>query len=166
MNTYDDRDRRHDFVTADVQDLEYLQEKIDEAIMEMESNVEVMGSLQSFYIRLRENTAFDLKTRCANDIDAFARELQNLMSNFKLQISQAKGLFKRITGRAELVKHHRLERLNQHMEHEAIVMRIITIGTLIYLPATFVSVSPSLKLARQVSRMVLIICCSPSSPPM
>jgi hypothetical protein len=34
-----------------------------------------------------------------------------------------------------------MERLTLNMEKEAIVVRIITIVTLIYLPATFVSVS-------------------------
>jgi Mg2+ and Co2+ transporter CorA len=35
----------------------------------------------------------------------------------------------------------RTEQLNKNLEKEAVVMRIITILTLIYLPATFVSVS-------------------------
>jgi hypothetical protein len=34
-----------------------------------------------------------------------------------------------------------MEVLNRNMEKEAIVVRIITIVTLVYLPATFVSVS-------------------------
>jgi hypothetical protein len=38
----------------------------------------------------------------------------------------------------------RMEILNRNMEKEAIVVRIITIVTLIYLPATFVSVSSQL----------------------
>ena len=38
----------------------------------------------------------------------------------------------------------RVERLNMNMEREAIVVRIITIVTLIYLPGTFVSVSYTL----------------------
>ena len=39
----------------------------------------------------------------------------------------------------------RTERLAQNMEKEAFVMRIVTIVTLLYLPATFVSVSPPCK---------------------
>jgi hypothetical protein len=35
----------------------------------------------------------------------------------------------------------RMESLNLNMEKDAIVMRIVTIVTLLYLPATFVSVS-------------------------
>jgi hypothetical protein len=33
-----------------------------------------------------------------------------------------------------------MEKLNRHMENEAVVVRIITLVTLVYLPATFVSV--------------------------
>jgi hypothetical protein len=41
----------------------------------------------------------------------------------------------------------RTQRLNENLEREAIVMRIITIVTLIYLPATFVSVSRNVEKA-------------------
>jgi hypothetical protein len=45
----------------------------------------------------------------------------------------------------------RMERLNQNMEKEAIVMRIVTLVTLVYLPATFVSVCMDRQLCRQSS---------------
>lgn len=108
--------------------------------MQLESNVEIMRSLRKFYVTLKDNCDFELRHACLDDIDVFANEVDNLMNSFKLQINRAKALLKRINGRAELVKQHRLERLNQHMENEAIVVRIITIVTLLYLPATFVSV--------------------------
>ena len=57
-----------------------------------------------------------------------------------------------ISDRKELVLQHlqsqaseRTEQLNRNLEREAVVMRIITIVTLIYLPATFVSVSRRLE---------------------
>ncbi|CAN8100306.1 unnamed protein product [Discula destructiva] len=127
------------YTTGDIQVLLDLQEKIDNAIMQMQSNVEVMSSLRRFYVKLKQNSDFELRDTCLEDIDVFANEVDNLVNNFQLQNSRAKALLKRISGRTELVKQHRLERLNQHMENEAIVVRIITIVTLLYLPATFVS---------------------------
>lgn len=150
LDVYEAGRRTRVYTTEDVQNLLQRQEKIDEAITQLQSNVEVMRSLQTFYLKLKENK--DLKQvvdACADDLDVFATELENLMDNFKLQISRAKALLRRISGRSELVKQHRLERLNQHMENEAIVVRIITIVTLLYLPATFVLVSPQMSMARK-----------------
>lgn len=80
-----------------------------------------------------------MRTSCSDDIGVFASQLGNIINDFKLQIDRAEALVQITTDRTELVKQHRLERLNLNMENEAIIVRIITIVTLIYLPATFVS---------------------------
>lgn len=98
-----------------------------------------MNSLKRFYEKLAMNKDFDLKD-CSYDIDVFASQLSQMMDNFRLQIGRAKALVRVMSNRTELVKQHRLERLNGNLEKEAIVVRIVTIVTLIYLPATFVSV--------------------------
>ncbi|TDZ20068.1 putative serine/threonine-protein kinase MPS1-like protein [Colletotrichum orbiculare MAFF 240422] len=127
------------YTAADIQSLLKWQEKICEVITTLESNVEVMTSLMRFYIALESHKYFDLRLSCADDIDEFANKLSRMIDDFKLQINRTRALEKLTTDRGELVKHHRLERLNQNMEREAMLVRIVTFVTLIYLPATFVS---------------------------
>lgn len=113
---------------------------VSESITVLEANVEIMSSLKRFYEKLAQNKNFDIRN-CEDDIEVFSNQLDSMMDDFRLQIGRAKALVKLTSDRTELVKQHRLERLNQNMEKEAIVVRIVTIVTLIYLPATFVSVS-------------------------
>lgn len=129
------------YTAADIQRFLTWQEKISESITVLESNIEVMKSLMRFYTKLDENQDFDLRSSCTDDIDEFCTQLYNMVNDFTLQISRAKALVKLTGDRGELVKQHRLERLNYNMEKEAILVKIVTIVTLIYLPATFVSVS-------------------------
>ncbi|VUC32783.1 unnamed protein product [Clonostachys rosea] len=134
-----DPDRQEKIYTAgDIQKLLRYEEMTSEVITSLESNVEVMTSLREFYEKLGANPSVDF-ANCAFDIDDFASNLGHLISDFKLHISRAKALVKVISSRSELVKQQRTERLNKNLENEAIVMRIITIVTLLYLPATFVS---------------------------
>lgn len=91
-----------------------------------------------------------LKDRCEEDLRNFILQLDEIINDFNMQISRAKLLVNIISDRKELVLQHlqgqaadRTEELNRNLEREAVVMRIVTIVTLIYLPATFTSVSPS-----------------------
>ncbi|KAF4816258.1 hypothetical protein CGCSCA5_v006553 [Colletotrichum siamense] len=127
------------YTAADIQRFLIWQEKISESITVLESNIEVMKSLMRFYTKLDENQDFDLRSSCTDDIDEFCTQLYSMVNDFTLQISRAKALVKLTGDRGELIKQHRLERLNHNMEREAILVRIVTIVTLIYLPATFVS---------------------------
>ncbi|CAG9997043.1 unnamed protein product [Clonostachys byssicola] len=130
--------QRRIYTAGDIQKLLMYEERISEVITSLESNVEVMTSLRDFYEKLVVNQSVDFGN-CAFDIDDFTSELGHLINDFKLHISRAKALVKVISNRSELVKQQRMERLNKNLENEAIVMRIITIVTLLYLPATFVS---------------------------
>ncbi|KAH7128546.1 hypothetical protein B0J11DRAFT_578738 [Dendryphion nanum] len=131
-----------------IQDMQYWQDKTNEAVMVLESNIEVIGALQRFYANLRESDGFPdaLKSGCKDDIATFTAHLNEITNDFAMQASRAKLLANIINDRKELVLQHlqgqaadRTERLNRNLEREAIVMRIITIVTLLYLPATFVS---------------------------
>ncbi|KAF2230825.1 hypothetical protein EV356DRAFT_508130 [Viridothelium virens] len=131
-----------------IQDLQYWQDKTNEAVMVLEANVGVISALRKFYANLREHKDFpaELKNRVTDDIISFAAHLDEIIDDFNMQISRAKLLAGITNDRKELVVQHlqgqvaeRTERLNLNLEREAIVMRIITIVTLVYLPATFVS---------------------------
>ncbi|KAI9687318.1 MAG: hypothetical protein M1822_002361 [Bathelium mastoideum] len=134
----------------DIQDLQYWEDKVHETVMVLEANHDVLGSLRRFYADLQ--AAGELKN-CQNHVHWFDTRLNNVMDDFRMQISRARLLATIIKNRKSLISQHfqgqsaeRSERLAQSMEREAIVMRIVTIVTLIYLPATFVSTSSSTKI--------------------
>lgn len=129
----------HIYTTRDIQRLQRWAEKVREAESVLKANVHVMTSLRRFYIDLQRNDDFPMRYTCKDDIVVFASQLVNLIDDFKLQINRAEALIRTTTDRTELVKQHRLERLNLNLEKEAIIVRIITTVTLVYLPATFVS---------------------------
>lgn len=106
----------------------------------LSSNIDIMCSLSDFYRRLSRITDSGPASKCEEDIEVFSNDLGNIINNFQLQVNRSKALVKILTDRTEMVKQHRLERLNQHMESEAVVVRIVAIVTLVYLPATFTSV--------------------------
>ncbi|KAF1997328.1 hypothetical protein P154DRAFT_441433, partial [Amniculicola lignicola CBS 123094] len=137
-----------EYKAFDLQDMQYWQDKTSEAVMVLESNVDVIRAIQKFYFDLKQHHDFpqSIKEQCGDDLTTFDSHLREVVNNFKMQISRAKLLAGIIRDRKELILQHlqgqaseRTEELNKNLEREAIVMRIITIVTLIYLPATFVS---------------------------
>ena len=145
-----------------VQELQRWTDDANQVVMVLESNCDVMTSLRSYYEGLKDNADFPLKSTCKNDVRHFAAQVDDMIYNFRMQISRAKLLVKIVSDRKELVRvlilvkfksltwtqilqhlqsqaSERMETVSYHMAREAIVMRIITIVTLIYLPATFVS---------------------------
>lgn len=118
--------------------------------MVLESNTDVLKSIRKFYHVLVDRKDFPpiLKDACDEDLRNFILQLDEIINDFNMQISRAKLLVNIISDRKELVLQHlqgqaadRTEELNRNLEREAVVMRIVTIVTLIYLPATFTSVS-------------------------
>ncbi|KAF1942092.1 hypothetical protein EJ02DRAFT_184411 [Clathrospora elynae] len=131
-----------------IQDLQHWQDKANEAIMVLEANAKILKSLRKFYVDLiaRKDFPRTLRSACEDDLDVFFTQLDEITSDFDMQIGRAKLLANIISDRKELVLQHlqgqateRTEQLNINLEREAVVMRIITIVTLLYLPATFVS---------------------------
>ncbi|KAI4618653.1 hypothetical protein J4E80_005255 [Alternaria sp. BMP 0032] len=134
----------------DIQDLQHWQDKTNETVMVIEANAKILRSLRKFYSDLVVKKDFPLALRnaCEDDMDAFFSQLDGFIDDFDMQIARARLLANIISDRKELVLQHlqsqasdRTEQLNRNLERETVVMRIITIVTLIYLPATFVSVS-------------------------
>lgn len=133
-----------------IQDLQHWQDKANEAVMVLEANIEILKTLRSFYSDLINRKDFPkrLKDACEDEVHYFLSQLDEIINDFHMQISRARTLVRIINDRKELVLQHlqgqaaeRTEQLNRNLEREAVVMRIITIVTLLYLPATFVSVS-------------------------
>ncbi|KAI1386094.1 uncharacterized protein F4822DRAFT_408912 [Hypoxylon trugodes] len=134
------------YTPRDIQDLQIWEEKTRRVILALEGNLDVMLALVSFYRKLSRNKSFPLRKPCASDICAFASQVENIVSDFRMQIKRAEFLVRTISDRRQLVIQHlqsqsasRAERLSRSMEQEQVFMLIITVVTLIYLPATFVS---------------------------
>jgi len=132
----------------EIQDMQNWQDKANEAVMVLEANAKILRTLGNFYTNLvaREDFPGTLKTSCEDHLYAFFSQLDEITSEFDMQIARAKLLVNITSDRKQLILQHlqsqvsdRTEQLNKNLEREAVVMRIITIVTLLYLPATFVS---------------------------
>lgn len=139
--------------------------------MVLEANTDVLASLRDFYKQLSENKQFDLRASCESHLLEFVSEINDMIYDSKMQIARGKVLVKITADRKSLVRlpksalvhtaqciqilQHLQSQATEQMEdltrltikigtmsqREAIAVRIITVVTLIYLPATFVSVS-------------------------
>jgi hypothetical protein len=117
--------------------------------MMLEGNVHVMKCLKRYYTSLVNRNGFPaaLKLEVCNDVECFSAQVEDIIENLTCNISRARFLAGLIRDRKDVIQFHfqgqaavRMEHMNRNMEKETVVMGIITLVTLIYLPATFVSV--------------------------
>ncbi|KAL9623132.1 MAG: hypothetical protein Q9160_002646 [Pyrenula sp. 1 TL-2023] len=89
-----------------VQELQQWDDKINEAIMALESNTEVICLLSKYYngLQSRKNFPSDIKDSCDADIIAFIDQLEDVMHAFRAQIARATRLVKITGDRKELVR--------------------------------------------------------------
>ncbi|EPE32642.1 hypothetical protein GLAREA_07776 [Glarea lozoyensis ATCC 20868] len=149
---------QHEYRPQDIQSVQYHEDRAKEAIMVLETNTDVLISIRDFYIRLMNPLKikdFDLATNttCQESVNAFATKIDDMISDSRMQIARAKLLTQIAADRKNLIiqflqgqateKMEGLTRItvkiSQASQREAIAMRIITVVTLLYLPATFVS---------------------------
>jgi hypothetical protein len=92
----------------DIQDLQYWQDKADEAVMILQANFDVLASLRRFYAVLNDRTDFpeNVKLQCQDDISRFLSQLDSIMYDFKMQVSRAELLAGIIHNRKGLVSHN------------------------------------------------------------
>ncbi|KAH0271667.1 hypothetical protein KCU91_g7229, partial [Aureobasidium melanogenum] len=137
---------RETYESRDMQEIQVRKEKTSQAKMLLESNADVMVALRAYYVKLLDNEDFPVRTECRKTIQNFSADVESNIIWIKMQVRRLDLLAEIISDRKDLVAQHfqnqvaeRTEHLNHNLEKEAIVMRIITIVTLVYLPATFVS---------------------------
>lgn len=152
-----------------MQRVQVWEERANEAVTILESNASVLIAIQGYYSSLANNSKFDLKDKNKDDIETFLSQMRDLIGDCKMQSVRAKLLVEIAAQRKAVVcpsptkaesSGHRLMsgQILQHLQSqasekmetltimaqkEAVAMRIVTVVTLVYLPATFVSVSPS-----------------------
>ena len=144
---------RHCYTPDNLTKLQGKSDKITEVIMVMQANVDVLTSVRKYYEKLLKNKDFPLATVCEEDVDVFVTQIDEIMYDIEMQISRTKVLAQVTSDRKTVVLQHlgsqateSMERLTRSMynvgvlsQTEAAAMRVITVLTLLYLPATFVS---------------------------
>lgn len=147
------------FCFADLQRAQYLEEKTNSAILVIDVNRSVIGEMKQFYRELLRADDFsdELRINCAEDVEKFLRRASSAENELTLQKSRAESLIRILADRKNLLfgvlEYHNMEasRLSAQSMHavaeqtqrETVSMRIITLVTLFFLPATFISVSVS-----------------------
>ncbi|KAK5062483.1 hypothetical protein LTR84_004555 [Exophiala bonariae] len=141
------------YTPDNIQNVQYYEDRTNEAIMILESNAEVLTALSAYYGGLLTETDFPLRQSCRNSIIDFARQLQDAVHDTKMQASRAKLVGRIAADRKMLIQSHltsqatafqneatkKMETMTGIAQRDAITVKIITFITLIYLPATFVS---------------------------
>ncbi|EXF83687.1 hypothetical protein CFIO01_00829 [Colletotrichum fioriniae PJ7] len=131
------------------------EEKTTDTVMSMESNVNILKLLQRFYKDLLKDSDFPQRERraCQQGVKNFCFQLEELICEMQMQIARARVLMKVLAERKTmLIQNLQAQsaiissRLAASMYDqadrsaiEAIAVRIVTIVTVVYLPATFSS---------------------------
>lgn len=144
---------RHFYTPDELTKCQGKSDKITEIVMVMEGNVVVLTRIRNYYEKLLRNNDFTLSVDCGDSIGVFAAQMDEMIYDIEMQISRAKVLAKVTADRKTIILQHLSSQTTESMESltksmynvgmlsqtEAAAMRIITVLTLLYLPATFVS---------------------------
>lgn len=144
------------FCFADLQRAQYLEEKTNGAILVININLSVIAEMKKFYQELlhADESSDELSMNCVDDVEKFLRRASSAENDLRLQKSRADSLVRVLADRKDLLfgvlEYHNMEasRLSaqsmhavaQQTQQETVSMRIITLVTLFFLPATFICV--------------------------
>ncbi|KFY94147.1 hypothetical protein V500_03400 [Pseudogymnoascus sp. VKM F-4518 (FW-2643)] len=144
---------RKEYSHDDFQNIQVYEDRASHVAMILEANSYVLESLRTYYMGLLGNSDFTIRDLCREEIVSFCSQIDNMIQNSRMEIARAKVLIQIASARRDLVLQfiqsqgtEKMERLTISMHQmgdlsrkEAVAMRIVTVVTLIYLPATFVS---------------------------
>lgn len=158
-----------DYTFKDLQQLQFDEEKANEALLILRMNANILLELIEYYQSLSSSEDFpdDLRKNCKGDVTRFQRRVAGVISDLRMQQSRIEMLLQLAADRKSLlysIFEHRnmetnkdlaqkaqmsaekMEALTEQMndiaiktERETVSMRIVTIVTLFFLPGTFVS---------------------------
>jgi hypothetical protein len=94
---------RKEFDAGDLQTMQTYEDKISEATMAIDSNIEVISALRGYYEELLREVNFPLRTTSQRAVLNFTKHLKNACYDLKLQSSRARLLRQQAAGRKELV---------------------------------------------------------------
>jgi hypothetical protein len=158
------------FTFNDRQRIEYIEEKLQEALLELELNTEVLRDLRQLYRSNIDHTEFppDIRSDCEHDIVRFEANIVGIEKDLRIQQLRTKELLRVLGNRKKMLNDilqyrstkacesfakraqesadkmekisHNTHQIAQKTKHETVSMRIITLVTLFFLPGTFVAV--------------------------
>ncbi|OCL10567.1 hypothetical protein AOQ84DRAFT_288983 [Glonium stellatum] len=158
-----------DYTFKDLQQLQFDEEKANEALLILKMNANILLELNEYYQSLwsSEDPPDDLRNGCKGDMARFQRRVAGVISDLRMQQSRIEMLLQLAADRKNLlysIFEHRnmqtnkelaqkaqmsaekMEVLTEQMneiaiktERETVSMRIVTLVTLFFLPGTFVS---------------------------
>ncbi|KFY38315.1 hypothetical protein V494_04414 [Pseudogymnoascus sp. VKM F-4513 (FW-928)] len=149
-----DREVRYEYRPKDFQGIQHYEDLASQVAMVLEANSYVLESLCAYYRGLLDGSEWRVTDLCRGEILSFCSQIDNMIQNVRMEIVRVKTLVQIASSNKALVLQHiqsqateKMEELTMSMHQvgdlsrkEAIAMRIVTVVTLIYLPATFVSV--------------------------
>lgn len=134
------------FTRKHLQDVIFYEEKATQAALVLKTNISVLQAMRKFYVDLTDDSDFPLTPEIETATKSFTGEIHRIeteMEGFRLG---AEYLASHASNRKQLVLNIMQAQSSDYMTdmtkrsiEEAITMRIITVVTLIFLPATFVS---------------------------
>jgi hypothetical protein len=133
--------------------LQSYEDRVDEAIMILQTNSEVIASIRTFYDDSMAQLSLPWISDCREAIAQFSSQINEMLYDLKMHISRGAVLIKICDNRKQLVQQRiqtaatremaeltvKMQRVTEDSQKEAVAVRIITVITLLYLPATFVS---------------------------
>ncbi|EXJ71135.1 uncharacterized protein A1O5_06129 [Cladophialophora psammophila CBS 110553] len=141
-------DSKATYTKADLKTVQSYGERVSEAVAALETNLRILQALRTFYEKLIVHKEFPFAHEVLQATLDFYSELQDIIRDFEGLISwgalltslarERKGLM------LELMHAQTSDRsleLTKKSAEEVVTLRILTMVTLVYLPATFVSVS-------------------------
>lgn len=145
----------YNYSIKDLTKVQGHEEDANKILAHLESNNSVLKFLETFYADLEKNPDFGHQAQCHGDLQAFVRKIRETMNDATLQTRRAKLLIRIASYRKALILEHlqaqstdRSRQLNESMfnfsvmaQRETIAMRVLAFVTMLYLPATFASVS-------------------------
>ncbi|KFY09750.1 hypothetical protein V492_05364 [Pseudogymnoascus sp. VKM F-4246] len=149
-----DREVRYEYRPEDFQGIQHYEDLARQVDMVLEANSYVLDSLRAYYRGMLDGSDWRVTDLCRGEILSFCSQIDNMIQNARMEIVRVKTLVQIASSNKALVLQHiqsqateKMEELTMSMHQvgdlsrkEAIAMRIVTVVTLIYLPATFVSV--------------------------
>lgn len=134
------------FTKRHLQDVIYYEGLATEAALVLETNISVLKAMRKFYTDLVGDSDFPLTQEFETATKSFSGELFHMEKEMEDLRSRATYLANHASGRKGLILNMMQAQSSDQMTYmtkrsieEAITMRIITVVTLIFLPATFVS---------------------------
>jgi hypothetical protein len=157
---------------------QHIAEKCNEVLLVLKLNTQILNQLLDYYKSLRSRRDFpaELKTGTEDDMLEFESKISSAVTDFKIQQSRVETLVQLLGDRKTLLlskmeqsqmltnqdlserAHHSTEKMMvmtesmeaiaKKTERETILVRIITVVTLLFLPATYVSTLMSTDIVR------------------